>query len=187
MSFKTQSGLRGILVLATLLSIGCGDGVDERNAEPDSLAASDADLLTSMSIGRLIETEPQFSVLATALDSSGMKQNLEGPGPFTLFAPTDEAFQSLSQDSVSMLLMPEHRERLQNVVLYHVADGRIAPDALPPDSTAASLQGNSLLITRQDGRLTVNGVQVTGPPIEAGNGVIYVIDTMLKPEFAPDR
>ena len=122
-----------------------------------------------------------FKTLATALTEAHLVETLQGDGPFTVFAPTDEAFAKLPKDTVTSLLKPENRKKLQAILTYHVIAGKVgSTDALAARS-AKTLQGDSVKIRLNDGRLRINDSNVIANDIECSNGVIHVIDTVLLP------
>ncbi|MFW3613843.1 fasciclin domain-containing protein [Billgrantia antri] len=124
----------------------------------------------------------QFETLAAALEAAGLVETLKGEGPFTVFAPTDEAFGKLPGGTVESLLEPENREQLQAVLTYHVVQGKVmAEDAMGLDS-ATTVQGQAITITTMDGSVMINDANVVQADIEASNGVIHVIDSVLLPE-----
>jgi uncharacterized surface protein with fasciclin (FAS1) repeats len=119
-----------------------------------------------------------FKTLATALQAAGLVETLKGEGPFTVFAPTDEAFAKLPAGTLDALL--KDKQRLAAVLTYHVVPGRVmAADAVKM-TAAKTLQGGSLAI-RADKDVTVDGAKVVKTDIRAGNGVIHVIDAVLMP------
>ncbi|QPP50777.1 MULTISPECIES: fasciclin domain-containing protein [unclassified Halomonas] len=124
----------------------------------------------------------QFETLAAALEAAGLVETLKGEGPFTVFAPTDEAFGKLPEGTVESLLEPENREQLQAVLTYHVVPGKVmAADAMNLDS-ATTVQGQDLTITTMNGSVMIDDANVIQADIEASNGVIHVIDSVLMPE-----
>jgi uncharacterized surface protein with fasciclin (FAS1) repeats len=99
----------------------------------------------------------------------------------TVFAPTDEAFGKLPKDTVESLLKPENKDKLKSILLYHVVDGRVySEDALAAKS-AATLQGGKVEISVKDGAAYVNGAKILGTDVDAGNGVIHIIDSVILP------
>ena len=124
----------------------------------------------------------QFSTLATALGAAGLIDTLKGPGPFTVFAPTDDAFAKLPPQLVSDLLQPEKKEKLKNILFYHVLPGKLtAHDIFNLDGgSPTTLQGQPLQAKVSEG-LKINDAKVLIPDVEAINGVIHVIDTVLLP------
>jgi uncharacterized surface protein with fasciclin (FAS1) repeats len=106
---------------------------------------------------------------------------LKGSDPFTVFAPTDEAFAKLPAGTLEMLLKPENKAKLQAVLKYHVVAGRVtAPEALTAGH-AKTLEGQPVTITLNDGRLQINQAHVVKNDVPASNGVIHIIDTVLLP------
>ncbi len=124
----------------------------------------------------------QFETLVAAVEAAGLVETLKGEGPFTVFAPTDEAFAALPEGTVESLLEPENQEQLQAILTYHVVSGQImAEDAMAADS-ATTVQGQDITITTMDGSVMINDATVVQADIEASNGVIHVIDSVLMPE-----
>jgi uncharacterized surface protein with fasciclin (FAS1) repeats len=119
-----------------------------------------------------------FKTLATALQAAGLVETLKGPGPFTVFAPTDEAFAKLPAGTVEALL--KDKQRLAAVLTYHVVPGRVMAASVVTRTSAKTVQGGSLAIRADDG-VTVDGANVVKTDIQASNGVIHVIDTVLMP------
>ena len=137
--------------------------------------ASAADLVDTAVAGK-------FNTLATALKAAGLVDALKGPGPFTVFAPTDEAFAKLPSGKVENLLKPENKDELRRILTYHVVTGRVtAKDVVKLDS-AKTLDGGSVTIQAGDSGVMVNNAHVTKTDIPASNGVIHVIDTVLLPQ-----
>jgi uncharacterized surface protein with fasciclin (FAS1) repeats len=122
-----------------------------------------------------------FSTLTAALNASGQKQMLEeDKGPFTVFAPTDEAFNKLPAGTVENLLKPENKAKLAKILAYHVVPGKVmAADVKPGEVTTA--EGSKLDIKVADGKVMVGNATVSKTDIMATNGVIHVIDTVLMP------
>ena len=137
--------------------------------------ASPADLVDTAVAGR-------FNTLVAALKAAGLVDTLKGPGPFTVFAPTDEAFARLPPGTLENLLKPENKDQLRKILTYHVVAGQVtAKDVLKRDS-AKTLEGGSLTIHSGNGGVMVNNAHVTKTDVAASNGVIHVIDTVLLPE-----
>ena len=119
-----------------------------------------------------------FKTLATALQAAGLIETLKGPGPFTVFAPTDEAFAKLPAGTVEALL--KDKARLVAVLTYHVVPGRVMAADVVKMTAAKTVQGGSLTI-RADKGVCVDGAKVVKTDIQASNGVIHVIDAVLMP------
>ncbi len=123
-----------------------------------------------------------FNTLATALQAAGLADTLKGKGPFTVFAPTDEAFSKLPAGTVESLLKPENKEKLKAILLYHVVSGDIAAAQVLKMSSAKTVNGQDLKLTVHDGTVMVNDAKVVKADVLASNGVIHVIDTVLLPK-----
>lgn len=122
-----------------------------------------------------------FKTLAAALNAAGLVETLKGEGPFTVFAPTDEAFGKLPAGTVESLVKPENKAQLTAILTYHVVPGRIyAKDAVAAEA-AATVQGSKVRIAIKNGQLMVNDSKVILSDIETSNGVIHVIDSVLLP------
>jgi uncharacterized surface protein with fasciclin (FAS1) repeats len=131
-------------------------------------------------IPAVAEQAGQFKTLLAALTAADLADALGGPGPFTVFAPTDEAFKKLG-GSVKRLLQPENKGELARVLKYHVVAGKVtAKDAVAAER-AETLLGRTVRIRIVDGRLRINDSEVVKTDVPAGNGVIHVIDTVLTP------
>ena len=123
----------------------------------------------------------RFKTLAKALTEAGLVEALQGEGPFTVFAPTDEAFAKLPEGTVASLLKPENREKLQAILKYHVLGGAVdLADALKAGE-GNTVQGSPISVSFQDGQVKVNGAVMRSADLRAGNGIIHVIDSVLLP------
>ena len=122
--------------------------------------------------------------MAAALEAAGLIDALTGAGPFTVFAPTDEAFAKLPVGTVETLLKPENREKLKAILLYHVVPGNVtAKQVMKLDGQMVkTLEGGEVKISTMHG-VKVDGARVTKTDIQASNGVIHVIDTVLMPKM----
>ncbi len=123
-----------------------------------------------------------FSTLATALEAGGLIETLKSPGPFTVFAPTDEAFAKLPEGTVASLLNPENKEALVKILTYHVVPGKVLAADVVNLESAKTVQGSELKIKVKRGQVKVGGATVVATDIQASNGVIHVIDAVLLPE-----
>jgi uncharacterized surface protein with fasciclin (FAS1) repeats len=126
----------------------------------------------------------QFKTLAAALEAAGLVDALTGDGPFTVFAPTDEAFAKLPAGTVESLLKPENKEKLKSILLYHVVPGSVTAKQVMQlnGRTVKTLEGSSIKVTTVHG-VTIDNARVTKTDIHASNGVIHVIDTVLMPKM----
>ena len=126
----------------------------------------------------------QFKTLAAALEAAGLIDALKGTGPFTVFAPTDEAFAKLPAGTVESLLRPENKEKLKAILLYHVVPGNVTADKVVKlnGRSLKTLQGNSMEVSTKHG-VRVDNAKVTQTDVKTSNGVIHIIDTVLMPKM----
>lgn len=122
-----------------------------------------------------------FNTLAAALGAADLVEALKGEGPFTVLAPTDAAFKKLPAGTVEALLKPENKDKLAAILKYHVVPGRVYSEDALAAGKAKTLQGGSVHIKIQDGEAKVNKAKILATDIDASNGVIHVIDTVIMP------
>jgi len=123
-----------------------------------------------------------FTTLAKALEAADLVTTLEGPGPFTVFAPTDEAFAKLPPGTIDNLLKPENKAKLRRVLTYHVVSGKVMAADVEKVQTAKALSGDTIAVKAHGGTVHVDAAQVTKADIAASNGVIHVIDAVMLPK-----
>ena len=123
----------------------------------------------------------RFTTLVAALQAAGLVETLQGEGPFTVFAPTDDAFAKLPAGTVEDLLKPENKDQLVAILTYHVVAGKVMAADVAKMSEGETVQGEMLTITSDMGKVMINKAQVVLADIEASNGVIHVIDSVLMP------
>jgi len=121
-----------------------------------------------------------FGTLVAAVQAAGLVDTLKGDGPFTVFAPTDEAFAALPEGTVEELLKPENKDQLTAILTYHVVPWKVMSTDLSDGLTAATVQGSEVTIGTTGG-VTVDGANVVSADIETSNGVIHVIDGVILP------
>jgi uncharacterized surface protein with fasciclin (FAS1) repeats len=122
-----------------------------------------------------------FKTLAAALQAAGLIETLKGKGPFTVFAPTDEAFAKLPAGTVESLLLPENREKLRRILTYHVVSGAVKADSVVTMTSAKAVSGDTITIKTMAGKVMVDNAHVTTTDIITSNGVIHVIDSVIIP------
>jgi len=157
------------LALAALL-VGCSDD-DSNSNNPGANVPTIVGRLQGLGL----------TTLATAIQAGGLTATLNGPGPFTLFAPTDAAFAALPPATLQFLLEPANQAVLADVLQYHVLAGRVNSTTAAGLSSATAVQGDTLLIDAVGGALYLNDARVTNADVNASNGVIHVIDAVLTP------
>ena len=153
-------------VAATVIGIAAGSA---------SAYAADKDIVdTAVAAG-------QFKTLAAALTAAGLVDTLKGPGPFTVFAPTDAAFAKLPAGTVDTLLKPESKAKLTAILTYHVVAGKVMAADVVKLKEAKTVNGAMVAVKVDGGNVMINNAKVTTADIGASNGVIHVIDTVLLP------
>jgi uncharacterized surface protein with fasciclin (FAS1) repeats len=123
----------------------------------------------------------QFKTLAAALSGAGLANTLKGPGPFTVFAPTDAAFAKLPAGTVESLLKPENKDKLTAILTYHVVPGRVTAADVGKLREAKTVNGKALTVSTGGSGVMINDAKVTATDIAASNGVIHVIDSVILP------
>jgi len=122
-----------------------------------------------------------FETLVAAVKAAGLVDVLKGDGPFTVFAPTDEAFAALPEGTVENLLKPENKDQLVAVLTYHVVPGRVTAADVVQLNEATTVEGSTIDIKVWDGKVKVDNANVVATDIEAANGLIHVIDAVILP------
>jgi uncharacterized surface protein with fasciclin (FAS1) repeats len=123
-----------------------------------------------------------FKTLVAAVQAAGLVDTLKGPGPFTVFAPTDEAFAKLPPGTVEDLLKPENKAKLAAILTYHVVAGKVMAKEAMKLHEARTVNGEELMIKTSMGSVMINNAKVVKSDIVCSNGVIHVIDTVLLPK-----
>ena len=120
--------------------------------------------------------------LVAAVTAAGLVETLSGTGPFTIFAPTNAAFDALPAGTVEDLLKPENKEKLTAVLTYHVVAGNVMSSQLTDGQKVATLNGQELTVAIKDGVVTINGTKVIAADLAGSNGVIHVVEGVLLPQ-----
>lgn len=158
--------------------------------EQSSMGADILEMLRSANQNpRAATSEPQqgfspphrFNTLLTALDEAGLLETLEGEGPYTLFAPTDDAFRTFSTARLEALLKPENRDQLRRLLRHHLVEGNFVADELAQRSPVTTLAGSRLTVRGEDAGITVEGTAVRQADVGAANGTIHVVGEVLVP------
>ncbi|MEF2279080.1 fasciclin domain-containing protein [Deinococcus sp. YIM 134068] len=144
-----------------------------------AVAGGGAGVPTGNTIAAAVANNPDFSTLLSAVQAAGLTQTLSGPGPFTVFAPTNAAFAKVPADQLQALL--NNPAQLRAVLLYHVVPGRVTSTQVAGLTSATTAQGGSLTVSASGGTVQINDATVTQADLAASNGIIHVIDTVLLP------
>ena len=157
------------LTLAAVTALGVAMGV------MTARAAADKNIIdTAVAAG-------QFKTLATALSAAGLADTLKGQGPFTVFAPTDQAFAKLPPGTLDSLLKKENKDQLTAILTYHVVPGELMAADTAKLKEAKTVNGKTVRVNLSNGKIMVNDATVTGADIPASNGVIHIIDSVILP------
>ncbi len=160
------------LALSPATSFGYGSGKSDYSAKMEKKVGDIVDVAVGAG---------SFTTLVAAVQAAGLVDVLKGPGPFTVFAPTDEAFAKLAPGTVESLLLPENKATLIAILTYHVVAGKVTSDMVAPGEVP-TVQGSTLTVSVSDGIVMVDQAKVVTVDIMASNGVIHVIDSVILPE-----
>lgn len=149
-----------------------------------AMACSSTNRSMSMSNQDIVETAMSagmFNTLASALRAADLVDTLKGTGPYTVFAPTDEAFAKIPASTLQMLMRPENKDKLRSILMYHVVPGRSDSKAVMGMNSATTAGGQNVSIMMMGDRVMVGNAHIVKADVMASNGVIHVIDTVLMP------
>lgn len=174
-----------ILTLGLLLTGACGSAQGTATVTENHNSAVDEDRVAAeVSVEKdIVDTAVaagNFTTLAAALAAADLIETLKGDGPYTVFAPTDAAFEALPEGTVASLLEPENRDQLIAILTYHVVPGKVAAADVATLSTANTVNGAAVSIDATDG-VMINDANVVQADIECSNGMIHVVDKVLLP------
>lgn len=185
-------GATGVALVLALSACAGGDAADETPAPADpptsdqgmdegtgTDGAMDEGMGEPGTIVDVAAGAEDFTTLVAAVQAADLVETLQGDGPFTVFAPTDAAFAALPDGVLDALLLPENKDTLVKILTYHVAPGAISSDQISAGDVA-TVEGQTVSVTTDAG-VQVNGANVVTPDVEASNGLIHVIDTVLLP------
>lgn len=148
--------------------------------EDSPLIMTNATPSTSSKFDEIPKNHPELSTFVMLVNKAEIKDIFNGTGPFTVFAPTDEAFKKLGQKKIDELSKPENRDQLADLLMYHILPGKYLSKSLK-SRTAPSIKGKSVDIVVENGEARVNNAKILKMDIEGPNGVIHEIDTVLTP------
>ena len=173
------------LMSASLILAACGgdDEAADTTMAPVASEAPSTEMPAAGDIVAIAASNPDFETLVAAVGAAGLVETLQGDGPFTVFAPTDDAFAALPEGLVEKLLLPENKDTLVAILTYHVVAGQADPTAVVGEHT--TVQGGALNVTGSGDALKVNDAGVVCGGIKTANATLYLIDTVLIPPAAP--
>lgn len=167
-------------ILAVLLLLAIPTQAQEYDAEDDDTG----ELTEYATISAIVAEDESFETLATALEAAGLVDTFDQEGPYTVFAPTDDAFEALPEGQLEELLKKENREDLANLLSYHVVEGKLMSSdlqAMDLPQMRQTLQRNMLTFSAGEMGLTVNDAGILKADVEAANGIIHVVDEVILP------
>jgi uncharacterized surface protein with fasciclin (FAS1) repeats len=198
--FKTYSKLF-VAASITLATVACGDSsttTSETNNDSNATAASidttsavteeagvmvgGSNMVPSKNVVENAANSSDHTTLVAAVKAAGLAETLSGAGPFTVFAPTNSAFNALPAGAVDNLLKPEMKKDLTSVLTYHVVSGSLRAADLTDGQKLKTVQGKELTVSVKDGKVMIDGATVTIPDVISSNGVTHVIDAVLMPK-----
>ncbi len=179
-----------VLLIASLVLAACAPAATPEPTQPPAPVETEAPAEAAPMSKDIVDTavaDGRFTTLVAAAQAAGLVETLKGEGPFTVFAPTDDAFAKLPAGTVEDLLKPENLETLKNILLYHVVPGKVMAADVTKLESAETVLGENIMIKEDMGKVYTNDAQVVITDIETSNGVIHVIDSVLLPpaEAAP--
>ncbi len=180
---KRILALGACLVALAVGLAACGGGSDSSASGTSGEAATSEEGGGSAATGNIVavaKETPELSILVEAVAAAGLVETLEESGPYTVFAPTNEAFEALG-GKLEELLEPQNKEELAEILTYHVAAGEVASGELEDGQMIETVQGEDVEIGIEGEEVTVNGAKVLTPDVQASNGVVHVIDEVLLP------
>jgi len=161
---------------ALAICLGLGAGIAPVVAEKPMAKEAKA----SGTIVDVAAANPQFTTLVKAVKAAGLAETLAGTGPFTVFAPTNEAFAALPAGTLDKLMQPANRETLKKVLTYHVVSGRVKSSDVKPGEVK-TVQGSPAMVAVEGGKAKIAGAEITKTDVMASNGVIHVVNKVMLP------
>lgn len=156
--------------------------MDNKMADEQGVMVGGAKMVTSKNIVENAANSADHTTLVAAVKAAGLAETLSGAGPFTVFAPTNEAFAKLPAGTVDNLLKPAMKADLTKVLTYHVVPGMIKAADLKDGQKLKTVQGQELTVSVKDGKVMINGANVTIADAVSSNGVTHIIDAVLMPK-----
>jgi len=188
---KTWMTFSTVLLFSVITISSCNNSGDKKPAEDTTTTTTTTTVTTqettppvevAKDIVDIAAGSADHSTLVAAVKAAGLVETLKGAGPFTVFAPTNAAFNALPAGTVDNLLKPENKADLTNVLTYHVVAGTLKAADLTNGQKLKTVQGTDLTVSIKDGKVMINGANVTAADLMASNGVIHVIDAVVLPK-----
>ena len=168
-----------ILFLAGLFMTTVSPAQEQSSQESSSMAEQQD--IVSLAMG-----QEDLSTLVEAVKAAGLVETLQGEGPFTVFAPTNDAFEALPEGTLETLLKPENKDKLVSVLTYHVVSGQTASSDLSDGMQVTTVEGSGAEIMLTDSGASIEGATVVTPDVQASNGIVHIIDAVILPPSMMD-
>ncbi|ERM80449.1 hypothetical protein P872_21810 [Rhodonellum psychrophilum GCM71 = DSM 17998] len=169
-------------VIASSFAVSCNNAPKEEATEEIVVVEEVAPVEAPNTVVDIAMGSTDHTTLVTAVAAAGLVETLNGTGPFTVFAPTNAAFNALPAGTVETLLKPESKEKLTGILTYHVVAGNVMAADLSDGQVVTTLNGQELKVSIKDGKVMINGANVTAADLAGTNGVVHVIDAVLMPK-----
>ena len=167
-----------------LTACGSGEGTEANTdtAATETTTVVDTPAAAPATVVDIAVGSPDHSTLVAAVKAAGLVETLSGAGPFTVFAPTNAAFAALPAGTVDNLLKPENKADLTGILTYHVVPGTLKAADLTDGQKLKTVNGAELTVSVKDGKVMIDGANVTAADLTAGNGVVHVLDAVVMPK-----
>jgi uncharacterized surface protein with fasciclin (FAS1) repeats len=181
---RSPARLAAVVAMVALAAAACGSSDSKSDSPSTSKPVKEASSApaTDKTIVVVASENKDFSTLVSAVTKAGLVETLSGPGPFTVFAPTNAAFAAIPADQLNAILAD--KAQLTKILTYHVVPGEVMASDLKPEQMVKTVEGQDLDIKVTNGAATVNGCNIVKTDIKASNGVVHVVDCVLIPPAA---
>ncbi|MFP4092207.1 MAG: fasciclin domain-containing protein [Cyclobacteriaceae bacterium] len=160
---------------------GTADEGESTTTSMEDTAAMEQPQQDGQDIVALAQSQANLSTLVQAVQAADLVSTLQGEGPFTVFAPTNEAFEALPEGTLENLLKPENKDQLAAILKYHVVSGEVMSTDLSDGMTPETVEGSQLDVSIDGNSVKINDASVVNPNVEASNGVVHVVDKVMLP------
>lgn len=178
---RKRTSLIALIAAGSLFVAACGDDAETTETTAAPVATTQAPAAEVGDIVAVATAAGSFAALADLLDIAGLVETLQGEGPFTVFAPTDEAFAALPEGLVDALLLPENVEILQDILLFHVIVGSEVTSDMVAAGDVEMANGDMATIAVDGANITIAGAPIAAVDVAASNGVIHVVSAVMVP------
>lgn len=166
----------------TMVSCSSEQSTDSETEMEETMEVVEEAPVESNTVVDIAIGSPDHTTLVAAVTAAGLVDVLSGDGPFTVFAPTNAAFEALPEGTLDNLLLPENKEMLASILTYHVVAGNVMAADLSDGQKVTTVNGQELTVTIVDGNVMINGAKVVAADLAGSNGVVHVIDGVVLPE-----